>query len=99
MTRKDYEMVSMAIRQCKQYNNRKESAMGAATANVSLEKLAKDLATIFEQDNPRFNRSKFLKSCGVEEPERFYCVWCDHEVFTSRSELKAHYDSVHPTTD
>jgi hypothetical protein len=31
-----------------------------------VEQIARDLAVEFRNDNPRFDRGKFLKACGVE---------------------------------
>ena len=32
----------------------------------TLDQIASELADYFEQDNPRFDRDKFIKACGIE---------------------------------
>lgn len=35
-------------------------------ADIARNQIAKDLADYFTKDNPRFNRQKFLKACGLK---------------------------------
>jgi hypothetical protein len=59
MTRKDYVLISDAIKTARKV----EGDMGAVL--VSVAHLAHTLATELEIDNPRFNRARFLDACGV----------------------------------
>lgn len=65
MTKKDYEAVAKVIKA------RKESdfaGQGSSFRNNdvldTLKVVAKDLATLYQADNPQFNRSRFLTACG-----------------------------------
>jgi len=58
MTKKDYELIANEI-----LTTRKVTT--GETLLVSVEHLVYSLATALEIDNPRFNRSTFLKACGV----------------------------------
>jgi len=58
MTRKDYELIARAIK----------SALEKETENherqVGISRVAHILAFELENNNPRFQTSKFLKACG-----------------------------------
>lgn len=61
MTRKDYEKIARVIKaraltHCTHTDQRKGEMLD----------LALDLAVTFQQDNPRFDRARFLKACGIE---------------------------------
>lgn len=62
MTRKDYEIqagaISLALGTIK--------TSGLYDAVTALELMATILADSLEKDNPRFDRSRFLKASGVE---------------------------------
>ena len=34
--------------------------------NMAVSRVASDIADYFETENPRFNRARFLKACGVD---------------------------------
>ena len=53
MTKKHFEAIARIL-----LNNSNEG-FGSITD------VAKDLATLFQSENPRFNRSQFLIACGV----------------------------------
>jgi hypothetical protein len=53
MTRKDYKLIAEVIA---------VSWFGSAELRADL---VNNLADKLEQDNPRFNRSRFLTACGV----------------------------------
>jgi hypothetical protein len=61
MTRKDYELIANAFRlangSTKVTDYDAESALGL---------LAEILGDRLEQDNPRFDRERFLTACGVK---------------------------------
>lgn len=56
LTRKDYKAIAEIIKA----NTNNECAAGAY--NIGLE-----LADYFAKDNPRFDKDKFLKACGLED--------------------------------
>lgn len=56
MTRKDYELIAGVFAGFAQMVDINET-IGAD--------IAEDLADEFEAENPRFNRARFLKACGV----------------------------------
>lgn len=60
MTRKDYELIADAI----SGTILEYARQGEDVADVMRE-LAENLATELEMDNPRFDREKFRKACGV----------------------------------
>ena len=59
MTRKDYQMIAESILTARKV----QSELGEMY--VSVAHLANTLATDLEIDNPRFDRDRFLKACGV----------------------------------
>ena len=58
MTKKNYETFAAII----------ADAMGLATSDEKglLRSVAYDMAEVFESDNPRFDRERFLKAAGVK---------------------------------
>lgn len=56
MTQKDYELIGFAISQSKIY-----------TFTTDREFIANQLAITFQADNPKFNKTKFLQACGIEQ--------------------------------
>jgi hypothetical protein len=66
MTRKDYVMIAGIIKDCNlipTLNKNKEN--GLIQADI-LFTVANQLAYKLEQDNPRFDRDRFLTDCGVK---------------------------------
>ena len=62
MTRKDYELIAAAI-----HRTGMASRIGKRkSAEQAIRLAAIDLAANLEHDNPRFDRNRFLKACGVE---------------------------------
>lgn len=59
MTRKDYEMIAEAIEDAYKVCD----ASNSDTFGVT--EAAHALADQFQTDNPRFDRDRFLKACGV----------------------------------
>jgi len=58
------------------------------------EYISKALADYFEQDNPKFNRARFLEDCGVES----HCNTCDCGRVASLKEIGHHDDcSIYKT--
>jgi hypothetical protein len=65
MTRKDYEKFAEMIR----YNKANPGIVNADAENgyqIALMDMAQHMADIFRADNPRFDRGRFLKACGIE---------------------------------
>ena len=63
MTRKDYEKFADMV------NTHRKYALDAVKLDtgyiVAWNDCAFAMADIFKADNPRFNRDKFLKACGI----------------------------------
>lgn len=58
MTRKDYVLLAEAIKAAVEATDYPER-LGALLA-------ANEIAHRLQQDNPRFDRARFLKACGLE---------------------------------
>lgn len=58
MTKKDYIAIARAISVSERPNT--------SETRDSIDELAKRLCSIFAADNPRFDRARFLKACGVQ---------------------------------
>jgi len=61
MTRKDYVIIAETIANLRE--QQKDS--GPFTNNPSLKDVAEELAHALGEDNPRFDRARFLDACGV----------------------------------
>ena len=57
MTRRDYIAIAAAIQGADKYDD------GEAISASIIERIADVMA----QDNPRFDRARFLKACGMEQ--------------------------------
>jgi len=62
MTRKDYIAIAAAIHRTGMAIN----IGGKKSAEYAHRLLAIDIAATMAQDNPRFDRARFLKACGIE---------------------------------
>lgn len=61
MTRKDYELIAKALKtQIEISRTYNEEDGEFAVTNIAF-----DLVTDLAKDNPRFDRDRFLKACGV----------------------------------
>ncbi len=66
MTRKDYVAIAAA------FYSRAEMArsiQGAASRLTHYREIADSVADVMGCDNPRFDRARFLRACGVYDPE------------------------------
>ena len=61
MTRKDYVMIAEVIAKLRV----QQRDAGAFANNPSLKDVAEELAHALQEDNPRFDRARFLDACGV----------------------------------
>jgi len=59
MTKKDYEKIAKVI------HGQKVRYMFDAQSQAVVYDLAEAIANSLAQDNPRFDRERFLKACGV----------------------------------
>lgn len=68
MTRKHYVAVATIIR-ARRNGSALDMYRGSTVAQVrsTLDDVARDLADVFAQDNPRFDRGRFLAACGIGE--------------------------------
>jgi hypothetical protein len=55
MTRKHYVAIALIIKQAR-----------SQPTKINLTWAAQQLAYLFEQDNPRFDRDRFLTACGIK---------------------------------
>lgn len=70
MTRKDYEKIAAVIEGMSivgaPENTGKDAPMYLRGCREQIKTLADGMADMLAQDNPRFDRERFLKACGVE---------------------------------
>lgn len=72
MTKKDYELIAMVLHDGLRFTQSSRGLPGTmdrAYANGKYDTwhmIAVRLSDELEQNNPKFNRSKFLKACGLE---------------------------------
>jgi hypothetical protein len=57
MTRKDYVMLAEVIK--------RNATSSTESSFIDFARMAEDLATELQNDNPRFDRDRFLTACGV----------------------------------
>ena len=66
MTKKDYELIARVLKDqlesCFTHVNKQIGTIEAYSVECVVKQLTKEL----EQDNPRFNRQKFMKACGLD---------------------------------
>lgn len=75
MTKTDYELIASVFKSELDYtrreaevpNRNKELAGAFEQSNRAIKGFANRLALKLQADNPKFNRDKFLKACGIEE--------------------------------
>lgn len=60
MTRKDFEGMAKAIR-----SSRPENPLSGG--HTIADRIAEEIATVCAKSNPQFDRTRFLRACGVEE--------------------------------
>lgn len=65
MTKKDYEAIARTVRGSLEAISATELPH-TASVREAIKHTAVDLSRIFAADNPRFDRARFLKACGVE---------------------------------
>lgn len=58
MTRKDYELIARVLRD--------KHERWDATGQMAVRAIAEAFATELATTNPRFDRARFLKACGVD---------------------------------
>jgi hypothetical protein len=60
MSKKHYEALAAVIEETK------EDCAGAPFAQSALKMTAERIADYLATDNPRFDRARFLRACGIE---------------------------------
>ena len=63
MTRKDYVAIAAEL---KRERFEVEAAMQTEAVNA-IDRVAIGLCGLMSMDNPRFDRARFLKACGIQE--------------------------------
>lgn len=66
MTRKDYEAMAQAFRQALQARLARVDGYERQAACDGFADAVHVAASVFAADNPRFDRERFLKACGVQ---------------------------------
>ena len=61
MTRKDYVLIAQVIKAQIDMSDKFQEEL----SKVGAQNIAYDLAWKLSEDNPRFDRSRFLEACGV----------------------------------
>lgn len=62
MTRKDYVAIAAALRR----TGMAVTIGQKKTAEYAIKLAATDIAATMANDNPRFDRARFLKACGIQ---------------------------------
>lgn len=66
MTRKDYEVIAAVLKELRRSRPYSDEGMDEPeTRPAVLADVALHLSIIFKEDNARFDRTRFLKACGV----------------------------------
>lgn len=65
MTKKDYELIAKTLNHAREYEG--NAPDDKKIIITLLDVLADDLSEELAEDNPRFDRNRFLKACGVDE--------------------------------
>jgi hypothetical protein len=64
--RKDYELIAAALHRSNMAAGIGAKPLFGEGMKAGVRLVAIDLAATLEHDNPRFDRARFLKACGVE---------------------------------
>ena len=67
MTKKDYALVAKCIKRMIEDNKNGEVSQYQYWLRVILGHLVGKLVSEFQIDNPKFNKDKFIKACGLKE--------------------------------
>lgn len=65
MTKKDYELIAGTFRSF--YSSKAYGGDIEVGARLGVQDLAEGLAYDLARDNPKFDRQKFLKACGIND--------------------------------
>ena len=65
MTKKDYKIFAEMIKERLDYNDKFDPDEATKACVDELTAIANKMAVIFQIDNPRFHKIKFLTACGV----------------------------------
>jgi len=65
MTRKDYQAIAEAIAKVRADRRAPNGGMLPQEVRHVIEEIEDALVKVFENDNPRFNRDRFLGACGL----------------------------------
>jgi hypothetical protein len=63
-TKRHYERIARTVAET---GGKYEATVAGAAVDATREYIAKELADLFAEDNPRFNRKMFLAACDVTE--------------------------------
>lgn len=72
MTRKDYVAIA-AVLNYQRANQEQQAALSGKHCSAEhkfsayvVDAISRDIAEVMARDNPRFDRARFLKACGVQ---------------------------------
>jgi hypothetical protein len=66
MTKKDYEAIAKSLVFSEHMGlDRTKNLDWRVGYNTAINFVANELAVVFEDDNPRFDRDRFLEACGL----------------------------------
>jgi hypothetical protein len=67
MTRKDYVAIAAVFqRRMNAWAPHQYETIAGPCVRIELEEVAATIADLLAADNPRFDRARFLKACGVQ---------------------------------
>ena len=67
MSKKDYERIAAEVRRTIHAERLTSTASWAHGMREGMFEFTGNLAQSFAEDNPRFDRARFLKACGIGE--------------------------------
>lgn len=80
MTKKHYEAIARILLQAR--------TNSTPAQHIMVDVIIDGIVRYFESDNPRFDRVRFLKACGVEQ--EVWCDICDNEHATDTLHCEKH---------
>lgn len=97
MTKKDFELIASILRD----DNYLWRALHGGEMGIEYrEKIAQAFSQTLASKNPRFNKEKFLKACGVEIEQKCACDGCNNvaeQYYKKEKYCDGHYCMIHST--
>lgn len=67
MTKKDYELIAGCIARTRMVNELEGNSVKRQVRQACLRLVTIDLTATLAEENPLFNKQKFIKACGLED--------------------------------